>query len=108
MAKYYGTIGFVKSVESDTAVDVYEESVTEKQYSGDILQISFRSQSTDNVNDDIAISNRISILLDPFALENFQYIRYAEWMGIKWKVSSVDMEYPRLTLTLGGVYNGKE
>jgi hypothetical protein len=34
-------------------------------------------------------------------------MRYVEFMGAKWKVSSVDAtKRPRLVLTLGGLYNG--
>ena len=32
-------------------------------------------------------------------------MRYVEFMGAKWKISSVEVQYPRLILTVGGVYN---
>lgn len=103
MAKYFGTIGYALTTE--TAPGVWEEQLIEKEYYGDVLQYSKRYQPAGNVNDDIEISNRISIVADPFAFQNFIFIRYATWMGVKWKVSSIDVEYPRLVLSIGGVYN---
>ena len=76
-------------------------------YSGDLMSNSRRLQSENQVNDSIVLGNRISILADPYARNNFHAIRYTEFMGTKWKVNSVDAsQYPRLVLTLGGVYNG--
>ena len=103
MAKYYGKIGFASTV--NTAPGVWEECVKERYYRGDILRNSRRFQSTDRLNDDIVISNSISIVADSYANENLFAILYAEFMGAKWKVTNVDVEYPRLTLTLGEVYN---
>ena len=62
-------------------------------------------EASDKVNDDINISNEISIIADPFAYQNFHAMRYVEFMGAKWKISSVEVQYPRLILTVGGVYN---
>ena len=72
---------------------------------GDILQNHMRPQSDNKVNDNITISNQISIVADPFAISNFHNIKYVEYMGTNWKVTSVDVQYPRLLLTLGSVYN---
>lgn len=106
MAKYYGKVGYCLTRE--TAPSVWEEEEIERDYFGDVLQYSKRNDSGSQVNDNIEISNRISILADPFAIENFLYIKYVTWLGHKWKVSSVDVEYPRLILSIGGVYNAKD
>lgn len=103
MAKYYGTIGYALTAE--TAPGVWEEQIVERQYYGDVLQYSKRYQATDHANDNIEISNRISIVADPFAFQNFIYIRYVTWMGVRWKVSSVEVDYPRLVMSIGGIYN---
>jgi hypothetical protein len=58
------------------------------------------------LNDNINMSNEISIVADPFANENFQSIKYIEYMGTLWRVNNVDVQYPRLILRMGGVYNG--
>ena len=105
MAKFYGKVGYANTVE--TKPGVYEEQIVERSYYGDLIRNSRRLQSADQVNDDINISNEISIVADPYATNNFHTMRYAVFMGTKWKISNVEVSYPRLILTLGGVYNGQ-
>ena len=105
MAKYFGKVGYAKEVE--TSPGIYENQITERSYYGDMNKNFSRSQSSDKLNDDITIANEISILADPFAYDNFYAIKYAEVMGIKWNVSSVEVQFPRLILQLGGKYNGE-
>ena len=103
MAKWSGKIGFV--VTSEAKPGVWKEVATDRTYYGDLIRNTRKLQSSGNVNDNVTISNEISIVADPFANENFHAIRYAEFMGTKWKVTSVDVQYPRLILSLGEVYN---
>lgn len=104
MAKWYGLIGFAKTVEISPGV--YEEEITEHQYYGDVVRDTRRLQNSSQLNDNINIANNISIVADPFANNNFHSMRYVEYMGAKWKIESVEVQYPRLVLTIGGVYNG--
>ena len=104
MAKYYGSIGFAETEE--TSPGVYKELITEHKYYGDLIQNIRRLQTSDKVNDDIDISNRISIVADAYANQNFHAMRYAEFMGARWKINNIDVQPPRLILTLGGLYNG--
>ena len=104
MAKFYGSVGFAKSKVDD--LGVAREVITTRSYYGDVNRNIRRLQATDNLNDDIQINNEFSIVADPYANENFHAIRYVEYMGIKWKVSAVEVRYPRLILNAGGVYNG--
>ena len=104
MAKFYGIISYVNSVEIRPGA--WKEQVTERTYYGDVTRNSRRLQSSDKVNDDVVINNEISIVADPYAINNFHSMRYVEFMGAKWKVSNVEVKYPRLILTLGGLYNG--
>lgn len=104
MGKFYGAIGYAET--SEKSQGVWSESITEKNYSGDVLRISRRWQAGENLNDDLTISNEISIVADPFAYQNFHTIRYVKWMGASWKVTNVTVQRPRLILTIGGVYNG--
>lgn len=106
MAKFYGNIGYVETVEIEPGV--WDEQVTERPYYGDLTRNTSRYQSSGEVNDDINISNNISILADPYATNNFHHMRYAVFMGTKWKITNVEVQYPRLILTLGGVYNGDQ
>ena len=102
--KWFGVIGYAETVETNPGV--WEEKITERQYFGDVTRNTRRLQTTDQVNDNVDISNEISVVSDPYALQNFHAIRYAEWMGTKWKITNVDVQYPRLNLSLGGVWNG--
>lgn len=103
MAKFYGEIGFGTSIE--TSPGVYEDQVTTRNYYGDLIKNTRRLESSGSVNDDVNISNQISIVADPYANENFYSMRYVKFMGSKWKISDVEVQYPRLILTIGGVYN---
>lgn len=104
MAKWCGIIGYAEQVE--TTPGVWSEQVTERKYYGDVIRNNRRLQSAGKLNDDINVGNEISIIADPFANNNFHSMRYVEFMGTKWKVTTVDVQYPRLILSLGGVYNG--
>lgn len=103
MAKFYGKIGFMETTE--TSPGVWEEEITERYYYGDVMRNMRRWDNSSYENDDLKVNNEISIVSDPYAVQNFHAIRYVEWMGALWKVSSVDVQYPRLTLSIGGVYN---
>lgn len=104
MARFYGPVGYVHDIE--TAPDVITEVPEEHNYVGDLLENNRRLESSGELNDNIKVSNRISIVVDPYAIDHFFAIRYVKWMGAYWKVTDVKVEYPRLILTLGGAYNG--
>ena len=103
MARFCGVVGFAKTVETNPGV--WEEQITERMYYGDIVRNTRRLQNANGLNDNVEVSNNVSIVADPFATQNFHAIRYVVYMGTKWKVSSVDVQYPRLILTVGGIYN---
>lgn len=104
MAKFYGVIGFAETEE--TSPGVWKETITERNYYGDLIRNTRRLQTTDQINDNINIANEISIVSDPYANEHFHSMRYAEFQGAKWKITNVQVQYPRLILTVGGVCNG--
>lgn len=106
MAKWHGIIGYAKTEE--TAPGVWTERITERKHFGDAIRVSSRWQSNDSITDDLTLNNQISIIADPFARKNFGAMRYVEFMGIRFEISSVAVQYPRLILTTGGVYNGKQ
>lgn len=105
MAKFYGVIGFIESVE--TAPGVHVEQLVERSYYGELTRNSRRLQSADQLNDEIVVSNEVSIVADPYANQNFHSIRYVEFMGTKWKVTNAEVQFPRIKLSMGGVYNGQ-
>lgn len=103
MAKWCGQIGF--SIQQETVAGVWTELIEERKYKGELIRNSRRLQNGVNINDDINISNQISIKFDPYAKKNFHNIKYAIFMGTKWKITDIEVQYPNLLLTLGGVYN---
>ena len=105
MAKFFGAIGYAGET-NESSPGVWTEDITEHNYYGDIVKNISKVQSGDGLNDNIVIENQISIVADEFAYSNFQSIRYARWMGALWKISSVNVQRPRLILTIGDVYNG--
>lgn len=107
MAKFYGAVGFIVNEEPEDHPDVVVEKAVERFYKGDLIRNTRRLDSSDELNDNVTISNQISIVADPYAMSHIFAMRYVKWMGGVWKVSTVDVETPRLTLTLGGVYNGE-
>ena len=106
MAKFHGLIGFVTVEESETAPGVYSEVVTERPCTGDILRSTKRWESGQKVNDDMTIDNRFSILADEYSINNSHVMRYLKLGEVSWKISSFEIQRPRIILTVGGVYNG--
>lgn len=104
--KYYGMIGYGVEAESPTQPSVWESVIVERPYKGELIRNSRRIQTGEDINDNITISNEITIIADPYALQNYMNIKYAEVRGARWKVNYVEVNRPRLRLTLGGVYNG--
>lgn len=103
MGKYYGQIGYATSVESSPGV--WTDEIVERSYYGDITRSIRRNEPSSYVNDDINLSNDISIIADPYAYDNYDSMIYATVRGTKWKIQSVEEQRPRLLLTLGGKYN---
>ncbi len=107
MGKFYGKIGFIVTEEKQGSPGVYEEVVTERTYYGEVIRNVKRWQGVaDHRNDDVTIDAQISILSDEFMNKNLSHIRFIEWMGAPWNITSVEPQYPRLILSIGGVYNG--
>jgi len=104
MARYFGRVGYGKSVEK--APGVFVDEITEREYYGDVLQNIKSIREGENLNPDLSVQNQISIVADDYAYDQFSAIRYIEWMGTLWTVSTVEVQRPRLLLRLGEVYNG--
>ena len=102
--KYYGRVGV--SVSQETVPGVWEDTITEECLYGDVIRDIHRNDSSGEVNDNLGVSNTISVLASPFIMGHVHSIRYIEWLGGLWKVTSIEVQPPRLILSLGGVYNG--
>jgi len=104
MARFYGRIGYGESVE--TAPGVHSDLITERWYYGDVIRNARNLKEGESLNFDLSVQNSISIVADAYANDHFFAIRYVEWAGTLWTVSSVEVQSPRLLLRLGEVYNG--
>ena len=104
MAKWFGQIGFAITKETD--LDVWTEVIEEHNYYGDILRNNKSNYRDSEINTGFNISNRISFVADPYARENIYRMKYATFMGSKWIIKDVEVEYPRLIVSLGGIWNG--
>lgn len=104
MGKWFGKIGY--AVTAETEPGLWEDTIVEHEYYGDMISDRRKRQTSSEVNDNINLANVISIIADPFAYENCSRMVYAEIMGAKWKITDIEVQYPRLILTIGGVYNG--
>lgn len=104
MNKWFGKVGYANT--SEVRPGVYEEVITEREYYGDVIRNTKQIENSGEVIDNISVSVSISIVADPFAYNNFHTMKYVDYMGSKWNVKTVDPQYPRMLLTLGGLYNG--
>lgn len=105
MAKWYGKVGYITNKE--IVPGTWLSEAVERSYYGDTMRAISKWKPAGKVNDDVDVSSQISIVADPFAFENFQSIRYVEFMGGFWEVISIELQRPRLILSIGGVYNGQ-
>ena len=107
MAKFCGNIGYIETVETEPGV--WEPKETVRTYVGDMVRNSCKFQISDSTDDNVNLSNEISVVADPYAFDKFCFMRYVEFeriKGIKWKIENVEVKYPRLILSIGGVWNG--
>ena len=104
MAKWYGKIGY--AITEETEPGLWEPKIIERNYYGDMTSDVRKRQNSGEVNDNINLSKVISSVADPCVIQSCSLMAYVEIMGAKWKITDVDIQYPRLTLTIGGVYNG--
>lgn len=111
MAKFYGKIGYCRQVEEvgpdGVGTGIWVNETIEKNHFGDVLRFNAKWDRSSELHDNIGINNQLSIVADSFAYNNLNYIRYVEWMGTKWTITNIDVQYPRLILTVGGEYNGQ-
>jgi hypothetical protein len=106
MARFHGEVGYGKSLETPPGSGVWSHDITEREYQGDIIRNTQQMDGSQTINEDVTISNSISIVADQVAVERFFDIKYVRWAGVLWTVTSVEVRRPRLILNLGSVYNG--
>ncbi len=106
MARFLGEVGYGESVETPPESGVWVDEITEFPYQGDVIRNTRQLESGEKINENIVVSNSISIVADEYAFEHFFNVKYVRWAGVLWTVSAVEVKTPRLILSLGSVYNG--
>lgn len=107
MARFFGEVGYASdTVETPPDSGVWVDTIVEYQYQGDVIRNTRQMETGEKVNEDISIGNSISIVADEYAVEHFFKIKYVRWAGVLWTVPTVEVQSPRLILSLGKVYNG--
>lgn len=106
MTKFYGPIGFVVSKETKEGSGIWEDVAIERNYRGDVVRNYSKWDNGEHLHSNLNISNTISIISDPYASAKLFSIRYVKWLGGYWSVTNIDVQPPRLILSIGGVYNG--
>lgn len=107
--KFCGIVGYCETVErtGDHEGAWIPNVITERRYYGDVIRNTRRwEENRESINDNLNVNNSISIVADAYAYEHFYAMKYVIWMGTRWKITNVEVQRPRLILTVGGVYNG--
>jgi len=105
MAKFSGLVGYV--TQEETVPGVWTDVVKERKMKGDIIRQSSTSRSSEFVHDDVSLNHRISLIGDAYAFDNYYNIRWVKMDTILWKVNSIEIQRPRIIVTLGEVWNGE-
>lgn len=105
MTRYSGKIGFVQE-QVETSPGVFTDKVVERRLTGSVIQQGVNMQSSDVIHDDLTMGVSLFLVADSYSYEKLMHIRYATYLGARWKVINITSERPRLTLQLGGVWNG--
>lgn len=110
MSKFSGTLAIVNEFADDTGI--WQREVQKYPIAGDFYQDNTARLTGEKINEDLSFSMRFSFLASPNLMtilsEDSQAITplYIEYLGLKLKVNSMTFQWPRLILTVSGVWTG--
>lgn len=104
--KWSGLIGYY--IDEEVKPDIWQASIKTFKAKGNMRQISKRSQTTDGVIDAITLNNELELIANPFINDILYSLKYVTYMNAEWKITNVRVQYPKIYLTLGDVYNGQK
>ena len=110
--KWSGKIGFYvdeEVIKDGIGTGIWKPQIVERSYTGNIVR-DYRSQenTNDKVNEDVTISNNISVILDRYLDSHICDIKYITFKGVKWKVKGFTPNHPRIDISIGGIYNERQ
>lgn len=100
--KFSGKVGI--ATEREVSPGVFQETIEPRNCRGDLIRLT-RRMNTSPVVPGLSMGNTFSFIADPYTRANLFNIRYIEWEGIKWSATSVELQRPRILVTVGGHYN---
>ena len=106
MSKWSGCVGF-EIDSTETSPGVHTPKIVERSFKGDTILNARSLQPSEEIAMTLRPNVKISVVADAEARDNFHAIRYVTYMGKRWTVVTADATtYPRLYMTLGGLYHG--
>ena len=102
MPRFSGKLGFVMTRETEEGV--WLEEKIEIPIKGTIRSLYVRNDNNSSVNTNLRLTNEVSVLLNSKIATYLETLKYVVWKGSKWEVQSIGVNYPRLTINLGGLY----
>lgn len=100
--KFSGKVGIAKVHE--TRPGIFREEIVSRGCRGDLIRLTRRMNET-HAAPGLTFGNTFSFIADLFTNENLMNIRYIEWRGVKWSAVNVEVQPPRLLITVGGPYH---
>ena len=102
MSRFSGKLGFVMTRETEEGV--WLEDKIEIPVKGTIRSLYVRNDNNSSVNSNLRLTNEVSVLMNSKITTYLETLKYVVWKGSKWEVQSIGVNYPRLTINLGGLY----
>ena len=104
MARFSGLIGYVTQEES--VPGVWSSVERTRKMKGNVIRQTASVVTGEGVNDNVSLNHRVSLIGDAYAFDNYFNIKWVKMDTKRWKVTSIEVERPRIIVSLGGIWNG--
>lgn len=103
MARFFGQVGYVTQVE--TVPGVWQNLEKVRKMKGDIIRQNSNNRGSSQLHDDVVLNHRISLIGDAYCFDNYFNLKWVKMDTKKWKVVGVEIQRPRIIVSLGGLWN---
>jgi len=104
MQRYSGKLGVAQQTEVKPGV--WEETITEHDVMGTIVQRSEPLESGDSVLPQYRTTTSVSLLARAVGQVDHSMYRYMTHAGKRWETTSIVDQYPRIVVYFGEEYHG--